>query len=575
MQSCSFAGIPNITINRLHPSQVFRRSFRQTLSVAENIFEDLDRQYANEIGFPRTYRSNLYPFASYLADLQYLASVARAIRQAYPIVRFLIAGSGRLLVQSAEMPIGCDILQNQLFVKGDARAYNLQRLVKLLDSPPIVQVPEADRRRIQGCTSLHFPNRHSYLLRPTNWGLLVEKLRRRLKQIKQTRTGRNIIWCIQDGYDVEALKKYLPDFTFIDPLANLAKNKAQLPAKMVSPIYQAAIARLTELFPEWTTEIVEMMEKYHIGVACRLPVVTEWLNRLINADRPQCALYSIGAITPVETVCAWVLNQNKIPVFSFQHGGSNFYFNTPLTRYVEFNPGIDQTTFSVSRLEAEFRHKSDPGCQVVEAGAINLYEWHTTRYRQDRENRNGRVLLIQGRYPSEAWKNLFCTEGEDLIFQKHEQLFDSAARHGLGVDIKLYPDSIQRYAPYFQRFLRRFGIKQSRIFNGIPAERIASDYELIIMEYIGSALNAFLMLLDRPVIYYLAEPELINPVVAEAFHQRHYVARDGKDLDRLFNDFRCGVLRSKYDPRFVDQFVYPLDGVDPGKCIAEHIRRSL
>jgi hypothetical protein len=154
---------------------------------------------------------------------------------------------------------------------------------------------------------------------------------------------------------------------------------------------------------------------------------------------------------------------------------------------------------------------------------------------------------VQGRYPSEMWKNLFCTEGEALLFTKHEQLFELVSKYKLTMDIKLFQETIKLYGPYFRRFMKRYGIKNARLLYGVPAEVVAPDYSLIIIEYIGTAMNVFFMALDRPVIYYLFERNLINPAIAQDLYRRHYVACNIHEMEMLLKRFKDGESHSETD----------------------------
>ncbi len=569
MQACRLCGIPFLTPSDFYSSDEFRWTFRQMLSEIQPLFENLDRKYTSEITYPHAFKGNMYPFFCYFADLHYLRALGRAINQRYADKCIMMTGFEDMEADRTLVPMSCDIFESQLFTKSEARIYNLRHLSKLLGQPPIMRVPPPKQDWLKRRTLVNLHRRYGYLLRPTNWSVLFEKLKTRFGSKANARNGQKIIWCIQDGFDVAALKKYMPDFAFVNPIRGLLEKGKDFAVNDIGPIYKEAVLALEELYPEWASEIAVLMEKYHEGVVCRLAPVAERITEQLHIDQPRCALYSIGAVIPLETLYAWVLNQYKVPIFSFQHGGSNLYFNTPQNKYVEFNDDIDQTVLCVSKIEAELRQKKDQRSGPATSGAIRLFEWHQSRRRRRQAAGNGRVLYVQGRYPSEAWKGLFGSEGEDVLFAKHEQFFDLAAKYDFPLDIKLFPGTAKCYAPYFRRFIQRYGLNNARLLYDVPAEVVAPNYSLIIVEYIGSALNAFFMALDRPIVYYLAERDLVNPVIAHDFYRRHYVAHDGKELDEVLGSYKRGRLASKYSSDYVDKYVYPLQSGNPGIRIAQ------
>lgn len=574
MQACRFSALSFLTPDDLYSSHEFRRTFGQTLNKLERLFENLDRKYAGVIAYPHAFKSNIYPFLCYFADLHYIGGLARAIQQRYVNKRIITAGSEDIETHGSLMPMACGIFDNQVFIKSNASIYNLRHLAKLLGHRPVARVRQSQEDWFEHCSLCNLSHRYGYLLRPANWGVVVDKLKAKSEMRLKSSHRQKVIWCIQDGYDVAALKKYLPGYTFLDPIKSLLKLQKNLSGKSIESFCHEAVETLIEFYPEWEIEITELMEKYHMGVVCHLAPLAECITEQINTSLPECALYSIGAVVPLEALYAWVLNQCKVPIYAFQHGGSNLYFNTPLNKYIEFNPDIAQTTFCVSKVEGDLRNQGDRQSQVVSTGGIKMFELHEECQKRTKLPGNGRVLFVQGRYPSEMWKNLFCTEGEDRIFAKHEQFFELASQYNLMLDIKLYPGTAKICAPYFRRFAQRYVMKDTRLLYSEPAELIASKYSLIIMEYIGSALNVFFMLLNRPVIYYLSEHDMVNPAISTDFYQRHYVAHDRTVLAELLRRFRQGTLVTRYSPDYLDKYVFPVDEVSPGLRIATLIKTA-
>ena len=577
MQICRVSGIRFITPQDLYSSAEFRQTFGQVLITLEDLFESIDQKYEIEIGYPHAFSANFYPFAVYLADLHYLSGLGKAIREQYTNKYILIAGSEDIESNSARIPMSCDIFENQMPRKDDAAIYNLRRLSGLLGSPPlVVRGRRLDKDYAETSSLRQFQRRYGYLLKPSNWSLLLRKIGIRLSRSKDIDDGQKLIWYIQGGYEVAALEKYMPNLTFVNPVDNLRRKPSSSPSNLISPIYKEAVCALGDLYPEWATELEELMRQYHEKIVSREPVLAEKIAEQIDSDRPQCALYSIGAIRPLEDLYAWVLNQQNVPIYSFQHGGGSLYFCFNPMPKIEFKTCIDQTTFCVSKVEAELQQKHVQSSQssVVAGGSIRLFEWHTARTNASRESTNGRILYIQGHYPSDAWKTLFTSEGEEIIFAKHEQFFSLASKYDLKVDIKLFPARPGRFYLYFRSFLKRYGIRVGRLLFGERAELLAPNYDLVIIEYIGSALNSFFMVLDRPVVYYLAEQQLINPAIEADFCRRHYIAHNGKELDELLQRYKQGTLLSKYSLEFVDKYAYPLENGNPGVRVAKILRQA-
>lgn len=578
MQACRSSGIPFVTPSDFYPPAEFRQTFERVIHQVETLFEQVDRQYAQDITYPHALKSNIYSFICYFSDLYYLSGLAKSIRHRYSSTQVITTEREEIAVKQWQSPMDPHIFGNQVFRKTNATTYNLKHLWKLLDRPPVLSFPQSAEDRIGQNFLIQFQRRYAYLLRPKNWSTLFLKLRHAVRAGKNIRGDKRVIWCIQDGYEVAPLKKYMPEFTFVSPISELKDTASNLWRCDTTPFYEYALAPLGEIFPEWTTEIGALLQDYHEGVVCLIPAVMEMIAVQMAADQPHCAFYSIGAGIPLDGLYAWILNQRRVPIYSFQHGYScNLYYTAPFNKYWEFNTDVDQTNIFVSQREVELRMERElrPSQCVhkeIAGGSIRLFEWHEAHRKQTERPGNGRILYVQGRYPSEMWKNLFCSEGEDIIFEKHERLFEAVSSYGLPLDIKLYPGIGKLYAPYFQRFARRYSLRDVRFLYSQPAERVAPDYSLIIVDYIGTALNAFFMLLDRPIIYYLSERELVNPAISEEFCKRHYVVHDGKGLHRLLQLFKQGTLPSNYRTEYVDKFIYPVDGVSPGARIANIVR---
>lgn len=571
MQACRAAGIPFLTPGDLFSAAQFRTSFGDALVNVETVFEAIDKKYADEIGFPHAFKSNIYHFLCYLAELHYMKGLARALKHRYS-TPLILTSRTEDIDDEARIAMTAGGFGYRVFMKHDAPLYNMRHFARALGMPAIKRLPApADHRsRLR----LRVP-RHAYLLRPANFDLLYEKLASKVAPIFHANRGQNVVWCVQDGFEVARLKRYIRNCRFVDPMRDLGPIPGGISREGVRLKYRELLDTLVQLYPEWQAELTGLLDAYHRDVVARMPALTEQIAAQIERHGPCCALFSIGAGVPVEGLYAWMLNERRIPIFTFQHGGSdNLYFSTPLNKYYEFSPYVEQTTICVSKAEVDARRRKYGDMSTVAAGGIRMFEWKTSRRRRRERSGNGRLLYVQGRYPSEMWKNLFCVEDESQIFAKHEQFFEKVSKYRLAVDIKLYPGTAKLYGPYFRRFAHRHGVEDFRLVADMPAEVTAPAYDVVVVEYIASALNGFCMLLDKPVIYYLFD-DLVKADIADDFYRRHYVAHHGDALDALLGQYREGRLASKYSWACVDKYVYPVDGVNPGARIAEFMKSSV
>ena len=114
--------------------------------------------------------------------------------------------------------------------------------------------------------------------------------------------------------------------------------------------------------------------------------------------------------------------------------------------------------------------------------------------------------------------------------------------------------------------------KKTSIIYNIPAESIMKLYGLIIINSLSSAVVSYALSLKVPIVLYLKELSLVNPLVMEDLRRRCYIVHDREMLSDILSKYAMGKLPSKWSKEIVDRYVYPVESGDPGQNIANYIR---
>jgi hypothetical protein len=105
-------------------------------------------------------------------------------------------------------------------------------------------------------------------------------------------------------------------------------------------------------------------------------------------------------------------------------------------------------------------------------------------------------------------------------------------------------------------------------------EFILPGYDMIIMEYFGSALTPLLMVLKKPIVYWI-DKSCIHKNVIEDFSSRHYLVTNEDEFESIIKKFKDNNLNSKYDEELIKKYCYPSDTVNPAKSIADYIKNKI
>lgn len=549
MLACDKAGVEYFVPDDFYHYKLFQEDFTYFIPQVEILLRKLDKYNLNR-GLPEAYMDNVYWFMVYFANLFYLSRLARGIDRQF---------SEAVIVHS------CDLKNKKVEIKLTRNSLNfhdysfgLSNKIEILQK--LTNAVVVRRGRGKGDSG-----RGSDLLRKArDWF--------RFNSIDSDSGKANTIWVIQDGYEVELLKEYLPEFHFVNPMREIEQGKF----KRIKPIdyetydWNHEISSVTVIdeigvqgvvsgfkvfveryFSDMRAEIKGLFKEYHDNVIKRFSNCKDFCAKLFFRDRPRALFYSVGATRAHETLLAHMANDRGVPVFYFQHGGGGDFGVDPLLGFIKKNKCVDFI-----------------GIKRADFGSIGLHRLNE----ENRGNLPSRgVLYCVGPPAFHAYKDLLLTCSDAESYRKHRDIIDVVSNCGLSLDIKLHPQEQGHNRDYFKKLAKPESV---RILSKGRAEEILKDYKLIIIDFLTSALTSAVLMMKVPVICYTNDMEGIsNSNTLYDLKTRIIFVSNKNQLALACERYKSQALIGRFIT--VKRRILPLGVTDPGSVVADYVREKI
>lgn len=558
-------GFPFLSLYDFYNRTDFLDNLKDKLETLKEIFERLDSKYAPIINYPRAFMGNYYEFLVDFADFLFISEVVAKLQNKYQSVSLYTCYKKEDLEyykrhKSINFFNKFNIIDNRDILIAEI-------LHKGLNADLIYSKPDDEVQKINKL-SLYMS-----ILKYSNYSILSSYLsliknRISIKKNKNNKT----IFAINLYYEPRYLLPYMNEYNFVNPVELIQKFK--LDKKHNLPDFlepeTTAIKDLTTLKGDI---FLELLRIYQRDIISFIPSLIEGINITINKYEPLCVFFSIGQVDILENIVAFLANKNKIPVFNFQHGDGIeflpdiFEFN----RYIELNENIRKILILRSRKQYDILNKIKPfNTELFYGGSCKVFTY-INKLPKKKSRNNGKVLVIIGHYPADAYKNLVNIETDNEIFDKHNQMFKIFKKYNVEVDIKLFPNN--KHLNYFKEMVRYYDLNTSKVITQPNVDFLLPNYDMIIMEYIGSALTPLLIALKLPIIYWINK-SFINQNVLDDFCRRHYLITNETEFEEVIKQFKDNKLDPKYDEELIKTYCYPSCIINPAQNIAEYIKNK-
>lgn len=562
MLSLDNLNIPYRTPDHFYSTEVYRNDLFKLNKEVDELFSALDKVCEKYTDFPYAYSGNIYWFKVLFADLLFIENLYKKISEAYSYnkIRMFSSGMQPMIVWRGLKYSDLRALQQSVGLRNKLRIFKKVfhvevvrgGLIKKSEVPAYVKTKAVFHRSISAALRLKMRLKKNLLER-----VALEK------------HYNNTLFVIQDGYEVECVKKYIPEIHFFNPL-KIVNEKIH---SISSDDYEWENVRmlldkvLRRFFPEMYSSMIDLFSSYHREVVGRLNNLKKCIEDMIEEHNPRMILFSIGANQTVENLFAYTANKRNIPVIYFQHGGAGIFIKHPYQKHIERNPNVKKTLILCGQLEIGQAANSKTEC--VALGSVRKYDFINT---SSNPKKNGGALYCCGHFPYWAYKELTINVSDLEFYKTNCDVISSAKKYGVAIDIKLHPVEQDLCFQYFNELIRSVHHSKARVIYGIAAESIMASYGLLIFEYLPSAIFPLAIALNSPIVLYLKDASSVNPAVWEDLQQRCYIVNNRKTLDEILKGFANNRLPTKWSERIVDKYVYPTDKGNPGPIIANYLK---
>ncbi len=560
------AGLAYRTFDDLYDHREFRSDNRELIKELEGLFRLLDKQCEPFVRFPRVFTGNIYWFGIFIADLYYLSRVFENIKSAYGNIYF--AGD-----VSARGPFDIDVAFSQKGVTFTAMNAGLKNKIKI-----VCDRLSPERVRLgRSCDGLS-----RFVLDRNRMRQILEKIpRKMIKELTVLRTRfrrrkDNIIFVIQDEYEVALLKKMMPDFIFINPVARLLRRSGEDHGGSDVPD-GASCKALDRFIGKWCKgfeeQVAALFRLYHEKVVRDFSGFLSDMESLFERCKPVALLYSSGSEKVFEDAFAHCANRKGIPVFYFQHGGAMIFRNDTYERFCEHNPHINKLIVLHSQVEQELlSEKFDPESKVL--GSMKLYDFYH-RFSQQVTGRQQRILYCASPFNIYCHKILMGHMSDKQLFEVNKDIVAGVRSVGLRMDIKVHPGDEAYANAYFSRLVGDEKATGIRVLKNIFAELIIHDYDLLIIDFLGTAILPLAFVVNIPAMVYIKDASLYNETTLPDLRKRFYLVEDRPSLERCLQSYKAGKMAAKFSNDIVDRYAFPVDAGDPFVNIPEYVRTKI
>lgn len=530
------------------------------------LLNELDQIYSSHVKHPRPYSGNAFWFLHRFAHLLYLSQTARALKNSYESLYVT-----RPFPKSGLEPANIQMSSLSFpFFGRDVKA-----VISILAAHlPHLKILDGALGKVESkdCITLNVLLRSTLLRVP---GAMKKRLRQKIVSVLQLISKkRGTLLTIQDGYEVNFLKAFMPEYKFYTPINLIIKTATATSPKVYKSLENHRNKLINSFIEEHFQGVGNWLRSfffsYHKEIVGRLAFLSDAVNRFYEESKPQALLYSIGAANVIEDVFAHQANNRNIPVYYFKHGGADSILRREdlLDKYVERNPNINKTLFvqSSKKLNKLTKIKNT---RVLVSGCIERF---ITLPPQQQINK--KILYSYGMPAYVSYKSISLIPTD---FQRHTFVKDVVTltdRNGLRLDIKLNPLDQNRSYNYLKTYIDLNKNNHINIIYGISIEQILKKYGLIIFDMIATRVLPTAVIYDVPIILYLPDNDLANEETLPDLEKRVYIVKNRDELDALLKRFFQGTLDSKWSESFIDEYIFPVGVGNPGNRIADYIKNE-
>ena len=550
------------TVEDLYNINLYKTELINIYNETEIVFDKIDSICQSFVEFPYSYTGNINYFMEFLADLFFIEKLSNSIESNYNKI-FLVnfpdkekinfdhlsysglkthPKSDTLAIpQSAGLSKNTNIINNCL---------NNEKVVNILY---IKTNPNHQNHFLKKIIKIFINSNKKFLLN------IFKNYKNKLSQNEN-------IFIIQDNYEVTPIIKFLSDYNYINPTSKL---RSEIESKPEVSYDFSEIKLLLEPFikkywPKLNQSILELFHSYHKEVVGRIDNYQNKFNYLINKYKPKLFLCSVGSRDVFDLVANFTANKRDIPVIYLQHGGATIFFNNIYQKYVETDKQTKKTLIFNSKIEADYiKHEGSKGLAF---GSILRYEW----LNENKIESNKNVIFCCSPFSFYRF-NLFQFENTTKeSYNITNDIICCINNNNLIMDIKPHPSGLNYQIDYLNQSI--INKNKITVVYDSPIESMLNSYGLIIIDSLASAITALILAIDVPVILYLKDLSIINKVAEEDLMERCYIVNNYQMLDEVISKFAIGALPSKWNEKFIDNYVYPVDKGNPKFQITDYIR---
>ena len=555
------------TIENFYISQNYIQDTHPFRNEVKKILRKLDKTVESYTTFPFSYSGNELYFLTWFDDLFYLERLIQIIKQKYEKI-YLISYYKPENV--TKLKFDYSVLNSKKINGSISFPYERldERFLQLFFSTlDIIFIKDKfvskNRVPIKNKLIKFFNRVHKYFLKFINKNKLHFDSFFKLKKRKA--------YLIQDSYEVLYLKKYLSNFRYSNPMTQLRidiENKKfhkPIDSKLVTKILEKFI---DDYFNNLNTYMIKFVISYHNEIVTKINFFKNKFDNHLLKDKPIILLLGLGTRDVFDTICCYLANINKIPVIIFQHGGSRVFFYTPYQESLEYNDRVYKSLIVQS--ENDEKMLSNNKTNVLYLGSIEQYE---NNNKNQKRKPSKEILYILGPDTNFSFRHLLNNFSVKLKYKHSKDVLNIVTKNFLKLDLKLHPNNENESYHCYKRIIKEYKNRKINIIYGGFADIISKNYELIIIDNLGTGTLNNIFSLDIPVIIYHSQFDFMN-LSKEIFFdlsRRCYIARNKNELDKILLLFKEGNLSSKWSNDIINRYAYPYNKGNPGENINQYI----
>ena len=187
------------------------------------------------------------------------------------------------------------------------------------------------------------------------------------------------------------------------------------------------------------------------------------------------------------------------------------------------------------------------------------------------------IFLCLGPDVNYSFRHLLEYYSTDKKHQQSIEIISTIKEAFLSVDIKLHPQGERSSLNNYLNIIKDRQYNHAKIIYGRSAETVLSDYKLIIIDFIASAVRKHIFSLKIPIILYDRDFDKmrISEKVLSDLCDRCYIARNKVELLDFLNRYKEGNLPTKWSESIIDNYIYPIEKGSPGRNITKYIESLL